>query len=128
MCVDSSYNVCGQLFARTRVASASSIITDPWPDAPMKQGMFGDYAVHALWTDTTTMNTDKAIPYTCHGDLSKYTLNCTHVPTAYGNNDSDNNEYWGFQGVHQNYQPTAVVWKGSIGGGPFRKGDNGWQV
>jgi hypothetical protein len=94
----------------------------------MKQGMFGDYAVHALWTDTTTMNTDKAIPYTCHGDLSKYTLNCTHVPTAYGNNDSDNNEYWGFQGVHQNYQPTAVVWKGSIGGGPSRKGDNGWQV
>jgi len=91
------------------------------------RGMFGDYAVHALWTDTTTMNTDKAIPYTCHGDLSKYTLNCTHVPTAYGNNDSDNNEYWGFQGVHQNYQPTAVVWKGSIGGGPSRKGDNGWQ-
>ena len=55
------------------------------------QGMFGDYAVHALWTDTTTMNTDKAIPYTCHGDLHKYTMNCVHVPTAYGNNDSDNN-------------------------------------
>ena len=54
------------------------------------QGMFGDYAVHALWTDTTTMNTDKAIPYSCHGNLDKYSFNCTHVPTAYGNNDSDN--------------------------------------
>ena len=52
--------------------------------------MFGDYAVHALWTDTTTMNTDKAIPMNCHGNLDKYTFNCTHVPTAYGNNDSDN--------------------------------------
>jgi hypothetical protein len=124
----SSYNVCGQLSARARLASASLIITDPWPDTPTKQGMFGDYAVHALWTDTTTMNTDKPIPYTCHGSLSNYTLNCTHVPTAYGNNDSDNNEYWNFQGVHQNYQPTDVVWKGSFGGGPSRKGDNGWQV
>ena len=91
------------------------------------RGMFGDYAVHALWTDTTTMNTDKVIPYTCHGDLHQYTLNCTHVPTAYGNNDSDNQSYWTATPIHQNYDSTAVVWKGSLGGGPNRKGDNGWQ-
>jgi hypothetical protein len=91
------------------------------------RGMFGDYAVHALWTDTTTMNTDKAIPYTCHGNLDKYTFNCTHVPTAYGNNDSDNQAYWTATPIHQNYNSTEVVWKGSIGSGPNRKGDNGWQ-
>lgn len=88
----------------------------------------GDYAVHALWTDTTTMNTDKAIPYTCHGSLSHYTLNCTHVPTTYGNNDTDNQAYWTAAPIHQNYEGTASIWKGSIGGGPNRKGDNGWQV
>ena len=92
------------------------------------RGMFGDYAVHALWTDTTTMNTDKAIPYTCHGSLSNYSLNCTHVPTTYGNNDSDNQAYWTATPIHQNYEGAASIWKGSIGGGPNRKGDNGWQV
>jgi hypothetical protein len=91
------------------------------------RGMFGDYAVHALWTDTTTMNTDKAIPYTCHGSLSHYTLNCTHVPTAYGNNDSDNNSYWTATPIHQNYNSSVEVWSGSRGSGPNRKGDNGWQ-
>jgi len=65
--------------------------------------MFGDYAVHALWTDTTTMNTDKVIPYTCHGDLHQYTLNCTHVPTAYGNNDSDNQVSGGIRLVHDSW-------------------------
>jgi hypothetical protein len=82
------------------------------------RGMFGDYAVHALWTDTTTMGTDKAIPNVCHGNLDHYTFTCTHVPTAYGNNDTDNQFYWPDAPGHQNYQN---------GGAPNRKGDNGWQ-
>ena len=36
--------------------------------------------------------------------------------------------YWTATPIHQNYDSTAVVWKGSLGGGPNRKGDNGWQV
>ena len=81
------------------------------------RGMFGDYAVHALWTDTTTMNTDKPIPTVCHGSLAKGTMNCTHIPTSYGNNDTDNNQYWSGN-THQNYMN---------GGAPNRNGDSGWQ-
>jgi len=91
------------------------------------RGMFGDYAIHALWTDTTTMNTDKPIPYECHGSLQHYSLSCTHVPTSYGNNDSDNNQYWTAAPIHQNHNSSDAVWKGSHGSGPNRKGDNGWQ-
>jgi hypothetical protein len=36
--------------------------------------------------------------------------------------------YWTATPIHQNYNSTEVVWKGSIGSGPNRKGDNGWQV
>ena len=96
------------------------------------RGMFGDYAVHALWTDTTTMNTDKFIPNVCHGSIAHNNLNCTHVPTAYGNNDTDNNSYWSTDGgatksIHQNYADQTMHWTGSYGTGPNRKGDNGWQ-
>jgi len=91
------------------------------------RGMFGDYAIHALWTDTTTMNTDKAIPNVCHGSLQHYSFTCTHVPTAYGNNDSDAQAYWTATPIHQNFNSSEVVWKGSQGSGPNRKGDNGWQ-
>jgi len=74
-------------------------------------GMFGDYAVHALWNDTTTMNTDKAISGNSVHTESNGTVRTTpwHIPTTYANNDTDNQAYWG------NNAPA-----------PGGHGDNGW--
>ena len=52
--------------------------------------MFGDYAVHALWSDTTAMDSLRyagaveSVPTTCTASA------CYHVPTNYQNNDTDN--------------------------------------
>ena len=52
--------------------------------------MFGDYAVHALWSDTTAMDSLRyagaveSVPTTCTAST------CYHVPTNYQNNDTDN--------------------------------------
>jgi hypothetical protein len=71
------------------------------------RGAFGDYAVHALWTDTTTMNGDKPITgVSVHGSV----VTPKHIATAYANNDTDNNKYW------SNNAPP-----------PGGHGDNGWQ-
>ena len=58
--------------------------------AGRRQGMFGDYAVHALWSDTTAMDSLRyagaveSVPTTCTAST------CYHVPTNYQNNDTDN--------------------------------------
>ena len=78
--------------------------------------MFGDYAVHALWSDTTAMDNLRyggaleAMPTTC----SAFT--CAHVPTNYQNNDTDNHQYWTHVRAVGDGQRSPGVW-----------GDNGWQ-
>jgi hypothetical protein len=98
------------------------------------RGMFGDYAIHMPhWSDTTNMDNLRAgahagqletMPTGCHGSLAGHNLSCYHSATEYGNNDTDNNDYWStpgqshIYGGHQNY---------GLGAGPNMLGDNGWQ-
>jgi len=95
------------------------------------RGMFGDYAVHALWSDTTNMDNLKYggaiehMPTGCHGSLANKDLSCYHSATQYTNNDTDNSFYWSTPGgsqiySHQNYASIANM-------APNHNGDNGWQ-
>mmetsp|Transcript_12206 Transcript_12206/g.17683 ORF Transcript_12206/g.17683 Transcript_12206/m.17683 type:complete len:340 (+) Transcript_12206:57-1076(+) len=96
------------------------------------RGMFGDYAVHALWHDTTNMDNirypslggTESMPTGCHGSLSAHNLSCYHSATQYTNNDTDNSYYWSTPGgthmyEHQNYTAGQDAMN--------RSGDNGWQ-
>ena len=99
------------------------------------RGMFGDYAIHMpKFVDTTTMDNlgrfhglKETMPTGCHGvnivGNHSSNLSCYHSATQYGNNDTDNNDYWSTPGgtgiySHQNY---------AGGDGINRHGDNGWQ-
>jgi hypothetical protein len=96
------------------------------------QGMFGDYAVHALWSDTTAMDNLRGAAAGAAGTLEPMSIgcgsgsvdtthaagsfSCVHVPTNYPNNDTDNQAYWGHVRAVGNGVTSPGVW-----------GDNGWQ-
>lgn len=68
--------------------------------------MFGDYAIHALWSDTTNMDNLRGAATGFAGGLESMPIgcgstgvdstnaggkfSCIHAPTAYQNNDTDN--------------------------------------